>query len=106
MLPHRLRIRISHCGGEEAIPLQTAIEASPVVVAVASVRETPGDQGPKLLVHGVTWLPLSTPTHASQGAIIGTTILFVFVSVVPTQGNWSVFISREPYPQFIGIGAI
>lgn len=42
---------------EEAIPLQSAIKSSPVIVAVPSVGQTPRDQGVKLSVSRVTWLP-------------------------------------------------
>ena len=54
LLAHGLRV--GYCGAEEAIPLQSAIEPGPVVVAVARVRQTPGDQGVELSVGWVTWL--------------------------------------------------
>lgn len=46
LLAHGLRVGDS--GAEEAIPLQTPIEASPVVVPVPSVRQAPGDEGAEL----------------------------------------------------------
>lgn len=55
LLAHGFRIGDS-CA-EEAIPLQSAIESSPVIVAVPSVRQTPRDQGVKLPVCRVAWLP-------------------------------------------------
>lgn len=55
LLAHGFRIG-DRCA-EEAIPLQSAIESSPVIVAVPSVRQTPRDQGVKLPVCRVAWLP-------------------------------------------------
>lgn len=51
LLAHGLRVGDS--GAEEAIPLQTPIEAGPVVVSVPSVRQAPGDEGAELSVIGV-----------------------------------------------------
>lgn len=55
LLAHRFRVG-DGCT-EEAIPLQSAIQSSPVVVAVTSVRQAPGDQSVKLPVSRVTWFP-------------------------------------------------
>lgn len=46
LLAHGLRVGDS--GAEEAIPLQTPVVASPVVVPVPSVRQAPGDEGAEL----------------------------------------------------------
>lgn len=48
--------RIGDCCAEETIPFQPAIESRPVIVAVPSVGQTPGDQGIKLPVCRVTRL--------------------------------------------------
>jgi len=55
LLAHGLRVG-DRCA-EEAIPLQPAVEAGPVIVAVPSVRQTPGDQGVKLPVCRVARSP-------------------------------------------------
>lgn len=55
LLAHGFRVGDS-CA-EEAIPLQSTVESSPVIVTVTSVGQTPGDQGVKLPVCRVTWLP-------------------------------------------------
>ncbi len=82
LLPHWLWV--SDGRGEEPLPLQPAIQACPVVVSVASVRQAPRDERSKLSIHGITHIPLSTGTHTTKGAILGTTILDVFMSVAPT----------------------
>lgn len=48
--------RIGDCCAEETIPFQPAIESRPVIMAVPSVGQTPGDQGIKLPVCRVTRL--------------------------------------------------
>ena len=78
LFPHGFRI--GDCGRKEAIPLQPAIESCPVIVAIASVREAPGNESAKLLVHGITWLPLSTRTDTTEG-IFCTAIFVVLVGV-------------------------
>ena len=50
-------LRVGNSCAEEAVPLQPAVESGPVIVAVPSVRQTPGDQGVKLPVCRVTRLP-------------------------------------------------
>lgn len=48
LLAHGLRVGDS-CA-EEAIPLQSAVQSGPVIVAVPGVGQTPGDQGVELPV--------------------------------------------------------
>lgn len=55
LLAHGFRVGDS-CA-EEAVPLQSAVESGPVIVAVPSVGQTPRDQGVKLPVCRVAWLP-------------------------------------------------
>lgn len=55
LLAHGLRVGDS-CA-EEAVPLQSAVESRPVIVAVTSVGQTPGNQGVELPVSRVAWLP-------------------------------------------------
>lgn len=49
--------RVGDSCTEEAVPLQPAVQSGPVVVAVPSVWQTPRDQGVKLPVRRVAWLP-------------------------------------------------
>lgn len=49
--------RVGDGCAEEAIPLQSAVESCPVVVAVPSVGQTPRDQGVELPVCRVTRRP-------------------------------------------------
>ena len=70
---------------EKAIPLQSAIETCPVIVSVARVGEAPWDEGAKLFVHGITWLPFSTRTHTTKCTIACPTILDIFVRVSPAS---------------------
>ena len=59
-----VRLGVGEGGKEEAVPVQSAVGASPMVVLVAGMRKTPGDQGPVLLVAGITLaLPVSTDTR-------------------------------------------
>lgn len=51
---------VGDCGAEEAVPLQPAVEPGPVVVAVAGVGQTPGDERVELSVCWVTRLPCIT----------------------------------------------
>lgn len=51
------RFRVGDGCTEEAVPLQSAIESCPVIVAVPGVGQTPWDQGVKLPVCRVTWRP-------------------------------------------------
>lgn len=51
------RFRVGDSCTEEAVPLQSAVESSPVIVAITSVGQTPRDQGVKLPVCRVAWLP-------------------------------------------------
>lgn len=46
LLAHGLRVGDS--GAEEAVPFQTPVEASPVVMSVPSMRQAPGDEGAEL----------------------------------------------------------
>lgn len=55
LLAHGLRVS-DRCA-EEAVPLQSAIKSGPVIVAVASVGQTPRNQGVELPVCRVAWLP-------------------------------------------------
>lgn len=48
--------RVGNSCAEEAVPLQSAVESGPVIVAVSSVRQTPWDQGVKLPVCRVAGL--------------------------------------------------
>ena len=66
-LPHLFShwLWVGDCCGEEAVPLQATIEARPMVVSVASVRQTPWNEGTKLLVHWVTCLARDTRAHSS-----------------------------------------
>lgn len=52
LLAHGLRIGDS-CA-EEAVPLESPIEASPVVVPVPRVGQAPGDEGVELPGRGIT----------------------------------------------------
>ena len=80
LLPHWLRV--GDGGGEEAVPLHSAVETSPLVVPGAGVRETPWYQGPVLLVAGVALaLPVSTHTHPSLGPGAAPALLDVVVLV-------------------------
>lgn len=54
LLAHGLRV--GDGGAEESVPLQSAIEPSPVVVTVARVGQAPGDQGVELSVGWIAWL--------------------------------------------------
>ena len=67
LLPHWFWVGDS-CA-EEPVPLQTAIQPCPVVVAVASVRQAPRDESVVLAVGGVTPLSLSTAAHAPQPSL-------------------------------------
>lgn len=49
--------RVGDGGAEEAVPLQPAVQTGPVVVTVAGVRKTPGDQRVELPVRRVARLP-------------------------------------------------
>lgn len=55
LLAHRFRVG-DGCA-EEAIPLQSAVESCPVIVAVPSVGQTPRNQGVELPVCRVTRCP-------------------------------------------------
>lgn len=55
LLAHGLRV--SDSCAEEAVPLQSAVESGPVVVAVPGVGQTPGDQCAELSVCRVAWSP-------------------------------------------------
>lgn len=50
-------LRVGDSRAKEAVPLQPAVQSGPVVVTVAGVGQTPGDQGVELPVQRVTWLP-------------------------------------------------
>lgn len=54
LLSHWFRVGDSRA--EEAVPLQPAVQPGPVIVAVPSVGQTPGDQGVKLPVCRVAGL--------------------------------------------------
>ena len=74
-------LRVGDSGTEISVPLQSTIEAGPVVVPVTSVWQTPGDQGAKLFVRSVTWLASSTRTHTTQLSFSTAAILLVMMSV-------------------------
>lgn len=87
---------VSDRGGEESIPFQSAVETGPVVVTVTSVRETPGNKGVELFVHGVTWFPCSTRAHTSHSSSGWSPLFFIWVCVLPsgiktTERNWLTF---------------
>ena len=68
--------------GEEAVPVDSAVTGGPLVVLVAGVRETPGYQGPVLLVARVALaLPVSTSTDSSLGPGTAPALLDVVVLV-------------------------
>lgn len=58
-----------------------------MVVSVPGVRETPGDEGPKLLVRRVTRLVLRTGADAAQRAVGTSSVPLVMVSVLPAPTN-------------------
>ena len=72
-------------GGEEAVPLQSAIQPCPVIMSVPSVWQTPGNQSAKLFVHGIANLTFGTATYTTKTAIPGTSVLTVNVCVTPGQ---------------------
>ena len=80
--------RVGDSGTEVPIPLQPAVQARPVVVSVASVRQAPRNEGPKLLVLRVTGLSLCTRTHTSQSFVVSSAILLVMVGVLAAIRCW------------------
>ena len=77
-----IRLRVGEDGGEEAIPVDSAVAAGPLVVLSAGVREPPGYQGPVLPVTGITFAPpVSTDTDASLGPGAAPALLHVVVAI-------------------------
>ena len=81
LFPHWLGV--GDGGAKESVPLQSAIEPCPVIVSVAGVGKTPGDEGAKLLVRRVARLALRTRAHATQGTIRITSVPLVVMGVLP-----------------------
>ena len=84
LFPHGLRV--GDGGGEKAVPLQAAVEAGPVVVAVAGVGQAPGDQGVELTIGGVAHLTCRAAAHATQAAVLALPVPLVVVRVHPVPG--------------------
>lgn len=59
------RLRVGYGGAEEAVPLHTTVKSGPVVVSVAGVRQTPGDERVKLAISRIARLTLHTYAHTS-----------------------------------------
>lgn len=111
--------RISDRCAEEAVPLQSAIESGPVIVAVASVGQTPGNQGIELPVSGVAWLPYNHKHnqgchHMGNISPLGFYYLSIHLHTSCTSANTSECISaaasilfvRVCVTKFLGHGAI
>ena len=47
-------LRVSDSSTEEAVPLKATVQASPVVVPVASVGKTPRDESVELAIQRIT----------------------------------------------------
>jgi len=60
------RFRVGNGRAEESVPLEQAVEASPVVVSVARVRQTPRYDGVELTVQDVARASFRARTHATQ----------------------------------------
>lgn len=90
LLAHGLRV--GDCGTEEAVPLDPSVQTRPVVVSVASVRQTPGYQSIVLSVHRVTGLASRTAAHTAQRASRRLAVLLVVVSVL--SATVKVFVSE------------
>ena len=85
LFPHGLRV--SHCCGEESIPFDSAVKASPVIVAVTSVWQTPWNEGVILFVHWVTCFASSTSTHAPYSTRWRSPLLLVWMCVFPEENT-------------------
>ena len=83
LFPHGFWVGDS--GGEKAIPLQTSVEAGPVVVAVAGVWQTPGDEGIELPVCWVAGFACRTAAHATQVPAAALAVTLVWVRVDPDK---------------------
>lgn len=84
LLAHGLRV--GDGGTEEAIPLQTPVEASPVVVPVPSVRQAPGDERVELSGSRVAGLAFRTGADPTQGPGAAAAVLRVVESVAKFIG--------------------
>jgi len=70
LLAHRLGV--SHGGGEEPIPGDSAVQAGPVVVPVGGVRQAPGNEGVFLLVWvDALLLARRAVADAAEGSVLG-----------------------------------
>jgi len=79
------RLRVGDGRAEEPVPLESSVESSPVVVAVAGVRQAPRDDGVELAVHRVARLTLGARAHTAQRAARRATVVTVVVSVTATE---------------------
>lgn len=77
LFPHGFRV--GDGGGEKPVPLQAPVEAGPVVVAVAGVWQTPGDEGVELSVCRVAGFARRTAAHAPKVAAAALAISLVMV---------------------------
>jgi len=78
-------LRVGDGCAEEAVPLQSAIQPSPVVVPVAGVRQTPWDDCVELTMHWIAGFTLSTGTDAAEHTSRRATIALVIVRVTATD---------------------
>jgi len=80
-------LRIGDGGAEEAVPLQSTVQPGPVVVPVASVRQTPRNYCVELAVHWITGFTLGTSAHATQCSGWRSSVVPVVVSVTARNSN-------------------
>lgn len=72
---------------EEAVPLQTAIETGPVIVTIAGVRQTPGNQCVELAIGWITGFAIGTGAHSAHSTSRAPAVLLVWVCVATAESE-------------------
>lgn len=60
------RLGIGDGGAKESIPFESPVQPGPIVVAVAGVRQAPGNKCIELSVGGITLVASATVTYATR----------------------------------------